>query len=541
MGKFNFQGLARAVKIPVNRVWGAAQSVATAMNTTAIAADNLQRPGVPFRLAFNMPVVNGEFFSDNLAPQIELCFPFVLPELIDQNIAITMQSVMLSYEQAAENCGIEGQSTLSSLVGVRNGAWEGKYDLNIRISEKIPSSSPGSPVDNCANADTWSAFAPTGLAAAQLQPWLWSGLAVPLDQSKTYVLRISAPGLATDRNDRATWAALCSLQVELNFLAEAITRDSGDTVQNIPTSNLGVAAGDTILLNTPVGGDLIKTGNSNVKGLDGMLRIFDKKLFDGVTGGFNSDGSLPPAEQLSTSAGYEAFAVPLWCSATGVGRISADNIDDIAGILTLAGDGAAVDKRIIPLPWPMTVHRVFLMVNYGAPPVIPAPAFSGAVLPSSVTLEYVAHVRLLTGIQGELQASQTVAFKTIHPATEVPYDAIKQRANGVLVKGSTYDMALYEIELADPARPFYVGRASTRQMARQNVANYGGPDAAPLTQGCEQFLEVSLAMSDANGMGTVVNGGAALVPEETYIGTGGAWIYIIGKKTIMGGSADLDV
>jgi len=541
MSKFSFQGLARAVKIPVNRVWSATQAIATAFKDVSLNVDNLQRPSVPFRLAFSMPVVNGEFFSDNLAPEIELCFPFVLPPLIDQDVAITMKSVMLSYEQAAENCGIEGQTTLSSLVGVRNGAWEGKYDLNIRISEKIPSSSPGAPVDNCANADTWSAFAPTGLAAAQLQPWLWSGLAVPLDQSKTYVLRISAPGLATDRTDRATWAALCSLQIELNFVADAVTRDVGSNVQNIPIAHSGYPTGDTILLNTPVGGDLIKTGNSNVKGLDGMLRLFDKKLFDGVTGGYNSDGSLPTTEQVATSAGYEAFAVPLWCAATGVGRISAGNIADVAGFLTSDGMGTCVDRRLIPLPWPMTIHKVMLAVNYGAPPVEASPAFTGAVLPGSLTLRYLAHVRIVTGIQGDLDESQTIAFKDFHPATEVAYDVIKQRAKGVLVPLSDYDMALYDVPMADPANPFYIGRASTRQMARTNVANFSSSPAPPQTQGCEQFLEVSLSMSDANGMGTVDNGGAALAPEETYIGTGGAWIYIIGKKTIMGGSADLDV
>ena len=539
MSKFSFQGLARAVKIPVNRVWGATQAIATAFKDVSLNVDNLQRPSVPFRLAFSMPVVNGEFFSTGT--QLELCFPFVLPPLLDQNVAITMKSFMLSYEQAAENCGIEGQSTDTTLVGVRCGGWEGKYDLGMRISEKIPSSEFGAPVDNCANSDVWSAFAPTGLAAGQLQPWLWSGLAIPFDQTKTYVLRITAPGIATDRFDRATWAALCSLQVELNFVADAVTRDVGSNVQNIPIAHSGYPTGDTILLNTPAGGDLIKTGNSNIKGLDGMLRLFDKKLFDGVTGGYNSDGSLPTTEQVATSAGYEVFAVPLWCSATGVGRISAGNIADVAGFLTSDGIGECIDRRLIPLPWPMTIHRVMLAVNYGAPPVDASPVFTGAVLPSSSTLQYLAHVKILTGIQGDLNESQTVAFKNFHPATEVAYDFIKQRAKGVLVRLSDYDMALYNVPMADPANPFYIGRASTRQMARTDVANFSLAPGPALTQGCEQFLEVSLSMTDANGMGTVDNGGAALVPEETYIGTGGAWIYIIGKKTIMGGSADLDV
>ena len=49
-------------------------------------------------------------------------------------------------------------------------------------------------------------------------------------------------------------------------------------------------------------------------------------------------------------------------------------------------------------------------------------------------------------------------------------------------------------------------------------------------------------MMDPNGMATAENGGeASNVDATTYIGIGGAWIYIIGKKTIMGGSADLDV
>lgn len=544
--KFNFRGLARAVKMPVNRVWGAAGSIATAMRTTALDNTNVSRTQVPFRVSFNVPLLGGSFFACDQfiagnGTAVELVFPIYLAPFIGSsgnNLPITLRSVTLSYDQAAENCGINEFTAAPYDAGTRNGELAQQYDINMRISQKIPSSLPNANADNTANSDVWSGFAPAALASAQLQPWQWQDIAVPFQQDRTYYLRVSAPALCGNFSQLKTYAALLALQIDLNFTAEAVTRDSGPDVQNIPVNTFDVAQGDSVILGTPVGGDPITTGNNNTNGLDGMLRLFDHKLFDGITGGINSDGSLPMVEQLAASAGYEVITVPLWGNPTAGNRISADNVTQVAGCTDAAGHGILKDKRVIPLPWPLTVHDVYVGINYGAPPQ--DGGFLGAQLPTSATLEYTVQVAATTGYQGDLTASIDVAKRTFLPVSTVPFDKFKQQIPGALTDGA-YDSAIYRVPMAATNRPFYLGRATTAQMSRSNIAVYGGPDVAPATQGCEQFLEVSLQFTDPNGLASIADGGAAATGRETYIGTGGAWVYILCKKNLMGGANELDV
>ena len=61
----------------------------------------------------------------------------------------------------------------------------------------------------------------------------------------------------------------------------------------------------------------------------------------------------------------------------------------------------------------------------------------------------------------------------------------------------------------------------------------------PTTLGREQFLEVRWAIQDSVGLDTVANGGAATDDTNTFVGYGGNWIQIVGKKTAVISSGDI--
>ena len=75
---------------------------------------------------------------------------------------------------------------------------------------------------------------------------------------------------------------------------------------------------------------------------------------------------------------------------------------------------------------------------------------------------------------------------------------------------------------------FVAKGAST--LTSENRSQVDGVD--PATKGAEQYLVVRQSFQDPNGL----NGtGAPLTDNEVYAGVGGNWLYLIGKKTVVGG------
>tara|TARA_R100001594_G_scaffold45645_1_gene78526 strand:- start:522 stop:2735 length:2214 start_codon:yes stop_codon:yes gene_type:complete len=87
-------------------------------------------------------------------------------------------------------------------------------------------------------------------------------------------------------------------------------------------------------------------------------------------------------------------------------------------------------------------------------------------------------------------------------------------------------------------KPYYVGEGNTYTHERADVGTAaGGAAETPLSthagEGCEQFLEVRLAVdpqSDVYGGGAPALFAANYQEGDIFLGYGGCWVYIIGKK-----------
>ena len=322
------------------------------------------------------------------------------------------------------------------------------------------------------------------------------------------------------------------------------------------------------------------------------MQNIDQQFSDKLRGGYNEFSQTYPTQPIKDDAAYEVITVPLG-SGFVHNRMSVRDDYPLApyvsgSTFTAAGAPPAyaenpyVDRRIIPIDSEMTIHHVIVALNWTSdkiqvaynPTAAPAGeiAYQPATLPfnGANTAKYSVGVGMLTGPRADEFEYQQVAYSEFQPSTT----SFASAANGLIdcvkldlpaCRDMPTEWALISVPvrnqaaLATPApaangtgywgfettptwlkgqqgRPYFVGEGNTYTAARTPVgtAAGGAADATPLGQGqgCEQFLEVRLSVDP---QAAVYNASMEyLFPGygqgDIFLGYGGCWVYIIGKK-----------
>jgi len=392
-------------------------------------------------------------------------------------------------------------------------------------------------------------------------------LRVTIQPYRTYIWYIRFTGLvnAVDVAGGTRQLGASGFHLRGEFEYPLMERDTfaGFTAQNIPSLTGGSRQAATIALDTATGGSIItaETGAAANGRVQRNIQTVDTRLANLLKAGYYREGDLPPEEELIEDQSLCIIAVPMFGQ---IGDVRAEDINLIGlpwGTQGAAGievpwEGVLADRRMIRIQHPMTIHRVIAVTNSYSPPTstMAKPRrnnINPGLIPVSPTFTNAIGVGIASGIDGaDDRKYQQIAYLDWVPATRTAYliDQLKEGGTPPLYGLGTdgaYDHTLMDVPLVYPFAlptgmyghnsgvPIYVGRAAndteTRSTIGQMPADFGaGARIAPITNGREQFIEVRWTMSDAAGLNEA---NVAVSPYTTYIGNGGCWVYIIGKKS----------
>tara|TARA_R100001163_G_scaffold65547_1_gene63197 strand:- start:1073 stop:3127 length:2055 start_codon:yes stop_codon:yes gene_type:complete len=439
-------------------------------------------------------------------------------------------------------------------------------------------------------------------------PLTYDGLNKVIDPYKTYILALKAPNLHDTEITRREHCALVNVWITLKFKMELVSRDvgaSGDVdvvaVQNIPL-HYGAKGSPGVTVTAPSSGEKIKADDSKgVVSSDGLEAI-DQEVRNKIRGGYGDFSMSYQAEASKEDAAYEVITVP-------VGQGFAHNRMGVRDEYPFAPyvrgpyyDGAMsagvtsfpmgpyVDRRIIPISHPMTIHHVIFAMNYTSDrQAIATDALgsneAGRTLwqnfeePNN-TIAYKVGLGMVSGVRADgfgyqqiayaswtnmnslaladgqidstslgLPARVTTDMQSEYKLWSVPL-VLKTGNNGVGYY-SAYSAAGKGIN----GKPFFVGESNSYTHARTKVGEIGGGaghyafsgGSQGPANGTEQYLEVRFSVDPTNGGANnpyAYNSGATegqriewqgptgVTEKDLAIGYGGCWMYIIGKKHV---------
>ena len=565
MSKFTVKDLARGIKLTVSHMFDLPQHIATTLNSAAnlIQQDQLQTGRAPFRLNFNVPVIDGHFVDRSAVASTgpldyDYCIPFCLPplqEFFDSNgrtsettPQVVLDEVQLSFDQRGEAAAIA-----DGLYNDGGGTGhQGKIDydgiaataLEVAIMEKrqqvfdvaVAGTVPTREVFSAKLPET--AFSGRGL---RLNPWVAPDLNRPVNPYRTYLLMIRVNALdlelagAITRNSHA----LCSLNVCLRFkhpLVHADVISGGADVQNIPSDHDGEpsVSASTLSLTVPAGNDNLRADGA--PGLQTNYKSIDELYANRFRGGFTKDSDRPGYNHLDHDCGYSVIAVPMFAN-IGNERLINGSVAQVNKMPYTAAASAnpGADRRIITLDYPFTVHHVVACWNYMNP--------AAGLMPTRAGFTTKIGVGLLTGLRADEYDYQQVAYVTFTPATKATWriDRVKAKLNSIL-NADVADFELFHVPLVvqggnngtgytAQGRPFWCGKSTSRLAARRNVGAVGGGNDTQDTKGVEQLIEVRWTMEEFGGLDQAAD-------DETFVGYGGHWVLLFGKVGLM---ADGDI
>lgn len=560
--------------------------------SAGIGAD--QQPGTGrFAVDWNLPSIEAYMFDGlvgNEANYSKLLIPFMIPPpqdyasslgvVGDETPQATLRRLSISFDQAMSGVAMTDMWDANVYgAGVDYELQSGGYDFTIELRRKTPgviasTGLGGTASDNVPSTLVWSQevsgtlFAGGSNARSVFNPLVIEDLQIPIQPYSTYVWYIRFTGLvnAVDSNGTTRMLGVSSFHLRGEFEYPLLVRDNTagplGGLQNAPTVHGGARQPASIALDTATAGSLI-TANTGlvVNGrVQRNLDLIDQRFGDRLKGGYRRDGALPLQEELIEDQTLSVIAVPMFGQ---FGDIRASDINLIGLPWGPAGDfeaapwpGVFADRRVIRIQHPFVLHTVLAVANYYSPPTTNGakPGRMGITLttpPASPTVTNRIGVGIASGIDGaDDRRYQQVAYLEYTPATKLAYllDRIKEGGTPQyygLGSAAAYDHELFSVPLVYPApfatgpfgtnsgTPVYLGRAGLAAEGRTAIAPMpadfgGGAAAAPATNGREQFIEVRWTIEDAAGLSP---DNPAVAPETAYIGNGGCWVYLIGKKS----------
>ncbi|QDP63966.1 MAG: hypothetical protein Unbinned3620contig1001_12 [Prokaryotic dsDNA virus sp.] len=224
---------------------------------------------------------------------------------------------------------------------------------------------------------------------AKFNPDTVTGINRQFSPFKTYVAALFAPRLHDFDANRRQHAALVNVWIGLKFKAKRVQRDIGSAassppvVQNIPTqANYSGRLAESITITKPVAGDLV-SADVLPSGINTNLQKIDQVFHDKIRGGYSTQSMTYPEEQIAQDAGYDVIAVPLgqgfpfnrmgarddfplapYTYNNGTNFIQTTATPPVAADYGTNGEKAYLDRRVIPIVEPFTLHHVIFGMNH---------------------------------------------------------------------------------------------------------------------------------------------------------------------------------
>jgi len=408
----------------------------------------------------------------------------------------------------------------------------------------------------------------------RLNPWVSSSINEVIDPMKSYVFTVFAPDLGT----ADTECSLVSIEISMRFLTKLTQRDSGTDIQNIPkrhdglpNDNLTHANANTTgagtnsatprplidVASVPVAGAAIVANDAT--GVQTSMAVIDEMSRRKFQGGYKLDSDLPMLEEIKDNAAYTVLAVPLFNNVEFSGMAARYFDDQPYRTSGAAADKYAIDRRYIPIEAPMTIHHVLFTYSWMwfdsylhghsliSHTQIAAAAGAGG---GATGLRLELGVGIGTGVRGDTFGYQQVAQQKVLSSPDNAgswfggaVDLIGHGSPSTLphtlptptvATTRPWNLELHAMDLVGTGspglngmtaqgKPVFVGRGTSTTSSRQNVD--GG---ASNVAGCEQWIEVRGRIGDPAASIT-----GTYEPNSMLLGSGGIWVYIIGKTHLV--------
>ena len=366
----------------------------------------------------------------------------------------------------------------------------------------------------------------------KLNPLTLSDLELTLNPYRTYMLEIRSQSLSAPT---APGIAFNNMLASLRFRHPLVERDSSESyVQNIPTVHDGDFNTAPVTISTPASDAVIEADNVST-GVNTVFEAVDNIFRAKMNAGYNEKSVRRSAERIKDNAGYEVIAVPMWGNT--VPEINGANFEDLPSPTPQSAHHT--DRRIIPLVHPMTIHHVIAVAN-------------GIASNTSSDFTNTVGVGIGSGIRADQPRYAQVAFAewtpvsttlddylidTVLQPVEVSSGLFQTVHNQIVnipvtyVSGaaSTNNYGAVSSTLKDGGKPFFVGQTNSALKDRSAASNtLNGSATTAAGRGREQFIEVRWDVYDSGGFdASAYTSGSVPLP---IIGSGGHWVYIIGKK-----------
>lgn len=580
MSKIGFKRLSRGVKLLTSHIHTQVQSALTRITSTGFDASELENNAGTFRVNISLSNITPKTFFQEIdgVKYMKVCAGFTLPPpqgLFSDSAIVSPTSPVY----ILESIGLSMDTQATPFVTVRSDGSLSKDEadkaaFNITIQRKPVDVFTGTAI----TVGSLPAVSPemTNVVLSLDYPnILWNSeyrrfnpgvnpdLDTVFDPYSAYLLSVDCGSFANS----ATELRIDNLMVTLKFRTKLLERDSGETaVQNMPESpDLPAAARYGARYTVP---ETVTTPAANAQiiadptgaddGVSGSLAKTDVKFLRGLLGGMTDRSRRWGPSNIKTDAAYEVISVPMWGNGWYCKGNQASADTDAVLLEKLPFVGASpynlptMDRRIIPIRFPFTIHHVIAFCNYSGKltsvPADEAIDYSSAnqwSSAASTTLNHTVGVGIGTGIRGDLTSSRNVALASWTRPTIDKYRIsrleYRDPTNGksycqgdllsiplVYPAGTTGDGYDSDVNAAldDTGKPVFVGQTNSTDLARSPMADApAGTNKVVAQDGYEQFLEVRWGIQQ--GSVTGLNG---MANSEVIIGQGGFQVYIIGKK-----------
>lgn len=502
-------------------------------------ADQRKQAAAPFSVSWNLSEITGQhklFFT--LPPLQE---HFDANRISSANTpTIVLDSISFSFDQMNQGDIIVSPT---GYPAANSGGWT---DIKVTLSKVTtnPDASSVSAVDGVPEVVQMAELFMSGVdLTANLNtrnPAILRDLSLTIDPYETYQWTINPPASPiVSCHLRASFNVVVCERDTQTLIGNSLNAGTPYPAQNAPVDGLYGRDADSLTLAVPAANSVI-SAESATTGVQTQLEAIDAKIAQRLQAGrferFNQSVEATtsyPKEALKEDSFYFCKNVNL-LKATQM--IRGDNVDGYyinqnAGVPAPAPRQVLWDKAVIPIPYPMTIHHVFVELA-GINDLIRE-------LPGAVSLaqrRFEVGVGILYGVQADGFDYMQVAHleSVLSGATAAP-SVLKERLFPVPLVYSTHATAgpLGRGWPVPTGRPYYAGRQYQFGAAgnRENVCLLAPASAetAPSLNGADQYLEVRVTYG---ADGTAFPSGFPTAATDFYLSEAGINVYIIGKMQL---------